>query len=175
MKTKKQKKTKYYFGIDASLTSTGIVFANKKCNRIETQLITTKSADQIELRLYQIYQTIYVAIKALGPHIKLLSAAIEGLAVRGGGQRTLQLAGLHYYIRTNLAVDFPLLRVAVIPPTSLKKYISDNGRCDKDRMMLCCYKRWKFDSENSDICDAFSLTRFLCENKKNIKKEWWLK
>jgi Holliday junction resolvasome RuvABC endonuclease subunit len=174
-KVKKQKSIKYYLGLDLSLTSTGFVLADKKCNHILNATITSRPKDPIEVRLYRICQDIIVLIKAhVGPHHKIKLAAIEGLSVRGAGQRTLQLAGLHYYVRAELAVNFPTMKIAIVPPKTLKKFIANDGNSQKDKMMLCAYKRWKFDANNSDECDAFCLTRFLTENKKNIKKDWWI-
>jgi len=173
--SKKRKPPKYYLGLDLSLTSTGMVLANKKADRVIQQTITTLPKDRVEVRINHIWTQIEILLKStMASKHKIKRCAIEGLAVRGAGQRTLQLAGLHYFVRIRMTQVFPKVGVVIIPPTSLKKYISGNGRCEKDKMMLSCYKRWNFEADNSDTCDAFSLTRFLSGNKKAIKKEWWI-
>lgn len=168
------KTPKYYLGIDPSLTGTGIVLANKKANRIIQHHVVTRPTDTIESRILHIGREIEILLMSVSTKHKIIKGAIEGLAVRGAGQRTLQLSGLHYFIRIRMTQLFPQLKVCVIPPTSLKKYISGAGRCEKDKMMLCCYKKWNFEADNSDICDAFSLTRFLAHNKSAIQKTWWI-
>jgi Holliday junction resolvasome RuvABC endonuclease subunit len=169
--------TRYYLGVDLSLTSSGFVIADKKARHVTTKIIRTRAEDPIETRISYIYRELELLLETgINPLIpgKVVMGGIEGLAIHGAGQRGLQLSALHYYVRINLKNKFPNIKLCVIPPTSLKKFISGSGKCEKDKMILRCYQKWQFESENSDVCDAFSLTRFITENKSQIKSQWWI-
>jgi len=46
-----------------------------------------------------------------------------------------------------------------VPPNSLKKFVTGNGVAKKDHMLLATYKRWKFETESDNVCDAYGLAR----------------
>ena len=43
----------------------------------------------------------------------------------------------------------------VVPPSTLKKYLTGKGVGDKNIVMKHVFKRWAFDSDDDDECDAF--------------------
>lgn len=50
--------------------------------------------------------------------------------------------------------------VIVVPPASLKKWTTDNGRASKDDMLAAVTKRWGFHSLHNDVVDAYALARY---------------
>lgn len=46
-----------------------------------------------------------------------------------------------------------------IPPTSLKKFISNAGNAKKDQMLLQTYKRYGVEFSDDNMCDAYGLAK----------------
>ncbi len=171
---KKKKKRPFYMGLDLSYLQTGLVFADIKAKNVLSSSICSDPKATLEQRIHYIWSDIKVHIRALRASHPLRAIAMEGVAMAGKGQRALQLAGLHFYVRVNLRLILPKTKIVIIPPTTLKKWVTGGGHSQKDKMMLSCYKRWDYEPENSDVCDAFCLTRYYLANRKSIKKEWWV-
>lgn len=53
--------------------------------------------------------------------------------------------------------DTPLSKPLIIPPTTLKKYVTGHGNSAKSGMLKGVFVRWNFDTEDDDIADAYSL------------------
>lgn len=51
------------------------------------------------------------------------------------------------------------LEVAIVPPTSLKKYVTGKGVSEKDGVRMHCLKKWGYESTNNDDADAYALMR----------------
>lgn len=46
--------------------------------------------------------------------------------------------------------------ILVVPPTTLKKFVTGKGNGDKNLMLKHVYKRWGYDAEDDNQCDAFA-------------------
>lgn len=147
-------------GIDLSLSSTGYCIANRDFNRVTTGLLKTSPNELLEDRILYIWDNLRVLIEANMKFV--VDIAVEGLAIHSKGQRGLQLAGLHYYflIQAKKHLQVPL---RVVPPTELKKFVTGKGQCKKNLMLMKCYKKWKFEADDDNICDAYCLARFCWE------------
>lgn len=139
-------------GIDLSLCATGIVRITN--GKLTTQkLVKTKpTCDNIsELqRLLKIRSEIETTDVDI--------AVIEGLAFSVRNSTALvQLSGLNYLVRELLYENkIPFILVA---PTSLKKFATNKGNCQKDEVMLACYKRWHTTFKDNNLSDAFILAK----------------
>jgi crossover junction endodeoxyribonuclease RuvC len=45
----------------------------------------------------------------------------------------------------------------IIPPTTLKKFVTGKGNSKKDLMMLGVFKNWGFDTTDDNVADAYAL------------------
>lgn len=45
----------------------------------------------------------------------------------------------------------------VIPPSSLKRFVTGKGNCKKDLMLLGVYKNWGYDTTDDNLSDAYGL------------------
>lgn len=45
----------------------------------------------------------------------------------------------------------------VIPPTTLKKFVTGKGNSKKDLMLLGVYKNWGYDTTNDNLSDAYGI------------------
>lgn len=139
-------------GIDPSLTGTGVV-ALEDGEIINKQLIKTKPTKgtlaELE-RLVKIVGSIEYGEAEL--------AVIEGMAFMARNTTSLvQLAGLNYMIRHKLyKKNIPFI---IVPPTSLKKFITGKGNAPKEFMLMEVYKRFNEEFRDNNICDAYCLAR----------------
>lgn len=83
--------------------------------------------------------------------------AVEGYAfgAKNGRESSGELGG---FLRWNLWRAG--LDARVVPPTTVKKFLTGSGGTKKDEMMMACLKRFGFESPNNDVCDAYVLARF---------------
>lgn len=154
-----------YVGIDQSLTGTGLIILDEHGGIIKEKLITTKSSQKIEDRFIDIFENIYLFIK---PGDKIY---IEGLSLYSTGQRLAEIFALHYIIRLKLHENE--YNYTIIPPKTLKKWITDNGNAKKDLMMLKIYKRWGIEFTNNNLADAYALAKYgmaLDNNETELPK-----
>ena len=152
----------YYIGIDPSLTGSGLVIIDEE--KIVKQLtVSTSPKDPMEVRINTIGDMI-VNLSILNDLDKLYSIggiAIEGLSFGSKGQSILELGGLHYHLRMLLWNNN--IGYTIVPPTTLKKFVTGKGTCKKDLMLLKVYKRWNEEFSDDNLADAFSLAMFMKE------------
>ena len=143
-------------GLDLSLTGTGVVVL-KDDHVVLELLIKSKPTDkkrpvdEIE-RIVLIKEKIISIIKEFNPDM----VVIEGMAfgVRNATALT-QLSGLNYMIREYLwknKIDF-----RIVAPTSLKKFITGNGKAKKEEMMISVFDKFHVSFVDDNIVDSFSL------------------
>jgi len=166
-------------GIDPSLTATGCIRLENGGKILGRQLIKTKPTDSIRGELERLQ---YIRDSIILDDVEI--ALIEGLALGTiKTQSIVQLAGLNYLLREHfLLCNIPFIIVA---PTQLKRFITGNGVCKKELMLLEVYKRYNISFNDNNICDSYALARIgeaLLYNKKvnklqddiiiNLKKQY---
>jgi Holliday junction resolvasome RuvABC endonuclease subunit len=45
----------------------------------------------------------------------------------------------------------------IVPPTTLKKFVTGSGSAPKEQMILHVYKRWAYEAPDNNAADAFAL------------------
>ena len=154
-------------GIDPSLSETGVI--GLRNGKIElSHLIKTKPSGDNPTReldrLTGIVDEIVFKVNEYRPD----AIVIEGIAFMARNTSALiQLCGLSYLMRAAL---FPNFKVYIVPPSCLKKFITDKGNAQKDLILLEIFKRYKVSFDNNNLADAYGLAR-LGENliKKDVK------
>lgn len=154
---------KYFIGIDSSYTGCGVVVIDDKGKIIKEKLISTfKEKDNvrdIEKRIVDITNEISAILLPIKDLVK--SVYIENISYSSKGQRICEMAALNYYIRIFLYLNgFIFL---TIPPTTLKKFVTGTGKCQKDLMLLKCYKKFNVEFSDNNLCDAYCLSRFALD------------
>lgn len=137
-------------GIDLSLNATGI------CHRDRDGLYTFASTSftskidtyerwdktlQIVLDFSQNSDTIYIEDYAFGAQGRARSVLCE-------------IGGIIRY-----ALWKENKQIVLIPPTSLKKFVTGKGNVNKSLILKEVYKRWKIDLDDDNIADAFALVK----------------
>jgi crossover junction endodeoxyribonuclease RuvC len=75
-----------------------------------------------------------------------------------GGQLKLELYGLGWVI-------------VVVPPSTLKKFVTGKGTSDKAVMMRDVLKHWKYEAVDDNDSDAFSLRMFGEMHQRHLRGE----
>jgi len=155
----------YFIGLDLSLSGTGMVILDENEKILEKKLISTKPVDVIEKRLIFIQTEI---LSCLTKYMIGVTIFVEGLSFGSSGQKMLELAGLHYLVRTTFFnMVSPAFRYEIIPPTMIKKFITGTGTAKKELMLLKVYKKFGEEFQDNNICDAFCLGKLAAFRNKN--------
>lgn len=56
-------------------------------------------------------------------------------------------------------LDTPVCYPTIVPPTSLKKFVTGSGSAAKDNMLLGVYKKWGAEYTDNNQADAYGLAR----------------
>lgn len=120
-------------GIDQSYTSTGLTVMDHRKDVAWMGTVTTKKETDDKQEIFHRARYIVQEISNIIDLHKIEFVAIEQLAYGSAGDATRNLAGLQFMIINMLIdIDIPFL---IVPPTSLKKYATGKGNCDKTMMV----------------------------------------
>jgi Holliday junction resolvasome RuvABC endonuclease subunit len=144
-------------GLDLSLTSTGIATWPDHAAQIRTS--PKDWPDEIR-RIGHIWQEI--EWRTVGMNTQRPLVVIEGLSYgsQSAGQSHTR-AGLHYMVR--LELDRLGCQVIVVPPATLKKFVTGSGNASKELMVSTVSKRSNRLISSDDVADALGLLAFGCE------------
>lgn len=56
------------------------------------------------------------------------------------------------------------IQLTIVPPPTLKKFVSGKGNSKKELMMLHAFRKWGKEFPDTHQCDAYCLARYLQEN-----------
>lgn len=108
-------------------------------------------------RLAEIRGWLQEKLREVNAGYTVAGVAMEGYAF--GAQRGHQAGELGGMVRLSL-YDSGLTRSLVVPPTTLKKYVTGQGtKVTKSQMMLHVYKKWGVELNNDNAADAYGLGR----------------
>lgn len=152
-----------WVGIDQSLTGFAIV-ALAEDETYHGWLHSPKKPpkapvweDTLRLALHRQYLTQVLS------DISLRSPLVKGYAMEGysyGSQASRShLAGeLGGMIKLELWTK-RRVHPAIVPPTTLKKFVTGNGQAKKDLMLMSIYKSWGVEFSDDNLGDAYALAR----------------
>lgn len=143
-------------GIDPSLTGTGLVVASDGGEPAEKALVGTKPGDAIP-RIKAILDRVHILLTIYNPDL----VVIEGLSFNSKGGMQFDRTGLHYILRWEMAKARVIAdQIKIVPPTTLKKFVTGKGNSPKELMLLKTFKRWGVEFSDHNICDAYCLARW---------------
>lgn len=138
----------HIIGLDPSLTATGIARFHLDASVSFHTVPAVK-----ETGLERVISVRHAALEAIYPGCSLV--VIEGLSFGSNDPSTQERAFLHYSLREDFYRNH--LRCVVVPPTTLKKFVTGSGAAKKDMMLLEVYKRWGLTAKNDNEADAIGL------------------
>ena len=152
----------FYVGIDPSLTGNAVVIIDEEGVIHESQLITTHKECYLndEQRILDIFDQ----VKFVTQILRLKAIYVEGLSYMSVSRSLFERCGLLYLITTHLFRQD--VRYKIIPPTSLKKFVTTDGHADKKFMMRVVKCRWGIDFQDDNLCDAYALAQMAKEEFK---------
>lgn len=145
------------FGIDLSLTGTGLALVQGA--EVSTRLVTSKgsksaSLDERNTRLMRLSESITWC--ELLPTDTLGIVVIEQPSYGSVNGSHHDRSGLWWLVVSELLANE--YKVAEVPPTTLKKYVSGKGNAGKDEMVATAVKRYPdADIRNNNVADAVGL------------------
>jgi Holliday junction resolvasome RuvABC endonuclease subunit len=140
-------------GCDFGLRKSGIVVLDENNNILEQVLIRVNSIGA--QRLFEIEQSFDKLLSRL-PSDEKIQIFIEGYAYGAKYQRE-SLAELGGVMRRYFYVNN--LNFWVIPPTSVKTFVTGIGRASKNYMKKRTKEKWGHTFRSDDVCDAHGLAR----------------
>ena len=159
--SQKLKKGLVTLGIDQSFTHTGIVI-DYMGETVHAEGICTKPINFLEVRINDIVDKVSRIIKKYD----IEQIAIEGISFGSKFSSARQLAGLFYGLVCMF--DKTGLPYTIIPPNSLKKRATGDGKADKEKMV-----------ESIPLCDKLDLSektnlQFKSKKFEDIADAYWL-
>lgn len=143
-----------FLGVDQSLRGTGLVVLSETGVILLQRLVQPASLRGVE-RLGFIRAELREVLQRHQPH----RAALEGYSFDSTG-RVFQLGELGGLVQ--LAFWDAQVPFMMVPPASLKKFVSGNGKAEKEQMLKATLDKWQIDfHEEDDLCDAHGLAQIL--------------
>jgi crossover junction endodeoxyribonuclease RuvC len=143
-------------GLDLSLTSTGVATLPDHAIQIQT---TAKDWPDEVRRIGHIWQEI--KWRTVGMNTPRPLVVVEGLSYGSVGGQAFTRGGLHYVVR--LELDRLGCQVIVVPPLTLKKFVTGKGNASKELMVSTVAKQTGRLISSDDVADALGLLAFGCE------------
>jgi len=153
-------------GIDQSFKRCAVIILDENENVIFFETITAGDGD-VFAKANEVAMHVCGVVSTTSD-LKII--AIEGLAFGDLGNATRDLAGLQFVIITALRYRLCIPQdIVIIPPPTLKKFATENGRADKQMMIDALpevirnqFKEagYKKTTGLSDLTDAYWLARF---------------
>jgi Holliday junction resolvasome RuvABC endonuclease subunit len=158
-----------YLGIDQSIRSSGFAAVNEHGKYVSSYTVSVGDALRGAARLTESVRQFNAWVDPLW---KIVGIAQEGYSVNstnrpfdlGSVFGALQVAA---FMRSGLE---PL----IVPPKSLKLFVTGNGAADKDEILYTVKTQWNIDlDDRDDEADAFGLARlsWALDTKRFSRKE----
>lgn len=142
-----------YLGIDQSLRSSGLAVVSEKQEIVCLGEVAPGKLTGVT-RLAHIRSALRDHLAA-EPDIKF--AAMEGYAYDVGAGRVFELGEVGAVVKLTLHdAGIPFV---IVPPASLKLFVSGMGGATKEQMREATYKKWGLDIDQDDQCDAHGLAQ----------------
>lgn len=143
----------FYLGIDPSLTSPGFCVAGDKLPCIESTHFKSKNTGF--QRIIDIHNEADAYFMSWIPE-KII---MEELPAGSKSPYTIERAELVGVIKNRIYRLNLWNKFVLVNPSTLKKFATGKGNCDKPAMILQAYKEFGIEFVNNDECDAFWLAQ----------------
>ena len=139
--------------IDQSLVNSGITIKDNEGSYLNLCIAPKKLRGVVRL------QYIRNELRELIEKYDIKTVVMEGYSYGSRGA-TFDMGELGGVIKV-MTLDMDL-RLFIVAPTALKKFVTGKGNCKKDLMLLKIYKRWGIEFTNDNIADSYALMKY-CE------------
>lgn len=160
----------YSVGIDQSLNATGIIALKntKQNNNYYAEVIKPKKVTGIT-RLDFVERRVARVIKNTAA-VKIDVIVLEGYAY-AGSKVPFMLGELGGVLKLMFYRQFTNIPIVIVPPSTLKKFVTGFGNAKKPQMIAAVKKKWGQEFKDHNIADAYALAQIgLIVIKDNSKK-----
>lgn len=149
-------KTRAWVGLDQSYSGFGIVIIDQFGT--ESLLLKFPPKDSAGMRLGDIYVSLITIFNRCQEAYDELHVAMEGYAMgRTFNREKLgELGGVVKLAHATVFGSDPL----VVPPTTLKKFITGKGNASKKEVVASVQSKWDSGVKNDNIADAYGLAQY---------------
>lgn len=147
-------------GLDLSLTGTGFCGLDTLVPDVSTILYIT-TIDTEKMRGIDRMLFIEDTIKNLLNEYFIKLIFVEGFSFKSKGKAVFDIGGLGWVIRRLLTKECQI-PYYLVPPKTLKMFVTGNGNAGKPLMLEQTYRRWNIGSEilkDDNQVDAFGLCK----------------
>lgn len=150
-------------GIDQSLNSTGICIFDSLTKEVLFSKAIVLNGKKGTPKLFGIDRLAYIRdqVMEILLEYKVEFISLEGYSYGSVGRSLFELGEVGGAVRI-LSYDLGI-RFEVVPPKTLKKYITGNGNADKEIMKNSVESKYKKTFETSDETDAYGLAVMTAE------------
>lgn len=142
-----------YLGIDQSLNHTGVALVDSLGNAIACHAIIVEKLRGSE-RLAHVQNELS---KFLACYSQVVAGAIEGPSL-GSRHREFDLGEISGVLKADFFTKG--IDLVVVPPTTLKKFVTGKGQASKDQMLYSVNQKYQLSLTDDNLADAFGLARF---------------
>lgn len=147
-----------WMGIDPSYSAFAIVRVHDDgTHHAQVLDFSPKMAGQGSQRLDMVFRVLQEKFETVYTCFDVKAVALEGYAMgaKFGREMAGEIGGL-----TRILVMRELKRQAlIVPPTSLKKFVTNSGKATKDDMIRMVDSKWAVHFKSHDLADAFGLAQ----------------
>lgn len=146
-----------FAGIDPGLAKTGVVILNAAAELVDSVLLTSKPSYTWEQRTFRIWSL----SRVLENHLPwpCECAVLEGYS-HSSGYRAHHMGELGHAYRSKLLNFYGAGVVFVVPPTTVKKFITGSGRATKEEVLESVARRFGHKFEDTNLSDACAMALF---------------
>lgn len=152
-----------WIGIDQSYSGFGVVKLDTD-NDTQTDLWKFPPQASDGMRLGEIYVRCVTLFTQCQNAYDEVHVAMEGYA-NGKTFNREKMGELGGVVKMSHATVFGT-DPTVVPPTSLKKFVTGKGTASKDDMVSAVQSKWAKDITNNNIADAYGLAEYIKDSTK---------
>lgn len=160
IETQRLRKPDAWVGIDQSYSGFGlIVITDDGSHTSNLWKFPPQNSDGA--RLNEIRVTLLTKFKELKEQNRTVTVVMEGYAsnAKFGREKLGELGGIVKLSHFEVFGRDP----HVIPPTSLKKFVTGKGNAKKEEVIAAVESRWKAGIKNNNLADAYGLARYASD------------
>lgn len=151
-----------WVGLDQSYSGFGIVVIDHQEAQTSLWKFPPKGSDG--MRLGDIYVNLLTLFTQLQDRYDEVHVAMEGYA-NGRTFNREKMGELGGIVKLSHATVFGT-DPTVVPPTSLKKFVTGKGTASKDDMVSAVQSKWAKDITNNNLADAYGLAEYVKDTTK---------
>lgn len=152
-----------WVGLDQSYSGFGVVKLDNEGDP-QTRLWKFPPKDSAGMRLGDIYVMLVTFFTQLQNAYDEVHIAMEGYA-NGRTFNREKMGELGGVVKMSHATVFGT-DPTVVPPTSLKKFVTGKGTASKDDMVSAVQSKWAKDITNNNVADAYGLAEYIKDSTK---------